>query len=897
MRKITITFGILFVLLLIIFGLAILNLNFFINSNKEYFLSQIEQSIGRKITVGEINTGFKEGLGIRLKNFSLEDDRTYSDGNFILARDIQINVEFIPLLAKKININKLILDKPIINVIKKKNGKFNFESIGLSQKDVNNNRESKDKSKPKALPIFASSIIINDGQINYFEEINETEFQIQKINLRLKDLGFDKKVPVKLKAAVLANEPNVILNGEFGPVNSDFDFSALPLVGRAEIFDLNISTLKKFFPIIKEKMPKGLDISGPISAELNFSGRTDSLKLSGIDIKASVFGASVPNLKLSGDLGPIGKNAENFSIDADFSLQNANLSKLRKFSLIKGSIPHSLSTQGTLDFKGQITGTSDDLNFKNARIDVTRSRLAVIGKFFKPKDAPFVITAEGKISEKLVELRRSDIKLNSLQIRTSGKIHRGTTNLMNLTLTSNKVDLSKMAETFPALKEYKPGGSIELTPTKITGEMGKGQIPQINGALRVDNLRINPPSIPEPIKNINTKVTFTGESAEIKNMTLRIGDSDIRLSSEINKFSPLEITYILTSPELRISDIKKDKSKNKQDEVIKELKSEGKILKKHDSLMLNGTLSSSEAILSDFKMYDLKTKFNLVNEIFKIDDFSLRAYDGTIKGKGGVGIGSDSDFSLITNVRGLNLKKFLSSRNSKNSQKIEGLANLDINIFGSGEKWETIKTTLKGTAKAEIIDGAVLDINLADEVIEGLTGVPGLTFLISPQTKEKYPQVFTAQDTKFDEFKSSFIIEKGKMDTKDLRITSKDYLITGRGWMNLDGKINLKSLLVLSQEFSEDLESDVPDIRYITNQENRVEIPFAISGTIPKAKPKPDISYMAKLVQRAGIRKVLDSIASGDEPVEENNEAQSDPAPKKKKRFDEKIIDEIKDLF
>ena len=140
MRKIIITLGILFILFIIIFGLALLNLNFFINSNKDYFLSQIEESIGRKINVEEINTGFKEGLGIRLQNFSLADDKTFSDSEFIRASDIQINVEFIALLSKKININKLILNNPVINIIENKKGKYNFETIGTDK----NSKESKD---------------------------------------------------------------------------------------------------------------------------------------------------------------------------------------------------------------------------------------------------------------------------------------------------------------------------------------------------------------------------------------------------------------------------------------------------------------------------------------------------------------------------------------------------------------------------------------------------------------------------------------------------------------------------------------------------------------------------------------------------------------------------------
>jgi uncharacterized protein involved in outer membrane biogenesis len=898
MRKIIITLGILLVLFIIVIGLAVLNLNFFITKNKGYFLSQIEESIGRKISVGEINAGFREGIGIRLKDFSIADDKSFSDSEFIRALDIQINVEFLPLLSKKINITKLILNKPVINIIENKNGKYNFASFGAEDKSENSG-DAKSKNKAQKLPIFASSIIIKEGQINYVDEKNETEFQIQKINLGIKDLDFDKEVPVNLEAAILASEPNVKIKGNFGPVTPDFDLSSLPAKGSVEIVDLNINTLKKFLPIIKERLPKGLDISGPIQAKFKFSGRTDSLTFSEIDLRASVFGASVPNLELAGNLGPVGENAENFSLDTEFKLLNANLGKLRKFSLIKDSIPNSLSTQGTLDISGKISGTPEDLKFNSVKMDATRSRLAVIGKFLKPKDIPFVITAGGRISEEVIELKNSEIKLNSLNLRTEGQINRGTTNLINLSISSNKVDLSDMGETFPSLKNYKPSGWMELLPTKLAGEIGKGQAPQINGSLVLSNVSINPPSIPEPIKDINTKIEFTGKSADIKNMTLRLGSSDINLSAKIDKFSPLSLSYKLTSPKLHLSDIKKGESPSDKTEIIKELKSEGEISKRHNYLTFKGTLSSPEATLSGYELNDLETKFNLIDETLKIEDLNLKAYEGIIKGKGSYSFGSDSDFSLISNVRGLNLKKFLDSLNSDNAEKIQGKANFDINIFGNGAKWDEIKTTLKGTARAEIIDGAVLDINLADEVLKGVTGVPGLTLFISPRTKEKYPQVFTAQDTEFEEFKSSFTIEKGKMETQNLRITSKDYSITGEGWMNLDGKVDLNSVLVLSPKFSEDLETDVPDIKYITNRDDRVEIPFSISGTLPKAKPKPDIAYLAKLVQRTGIRKVIDSISSGsEEPAEENIDKQNQPTTKKKeKRLDKKIFDELKDLF
>lgn len=903
MRKIIIALGTLFVLFIILFVLAVLNLNFFINSNKDFLVSQIEQSLGRKITVGEINTGFSNGLGIRLKNASVGDDKSFSDTEFISAADIQINVEIIPLLSKKINITKLILNTPLINIIKNKSGKYNFESIGSNLKSHNKEKKSGASNKPGGRPLFASSIIIKQGQINYLDERNETEFQIQKIELAIKDLGFNKKVQVNLEAAILESEPNINIDGIFGPVASELNFSKMPINGNLNIGELNIINLKKFLPTMKDYIPLGLDISGPVSTKLKFSGTLDSFQLSDIKMKASVFGATVPNFELTGNIGPIGGNNKDFSLDTQFSLQKANLSKLRNFSLIKDSLDNSLSTQGTLDFSGKISGTTEDLEFSAVRLDATASRLAIIGKFFKPKNAPFIITGGGKISNSVVELKSSELKLDTLKLNASGKIHRGTTNLINLLVRSNKIDLTNIRETFPSLKEYNPSGQLELLQTNLTGELGKGQVPQINGSLLLTNVTIDPPSFPKPVSKINTKVNFTGKSADMKEMSLNLGQSILKISSKIDNFSPLVLSYKVTSPELYLSDISKDKSLNDKPEVIKELITEGKVSKKFDSITVKGNLSASEAKLSDYELQDIKTNFNLIGETLKIEDLSLKAYEGVIKANASYGLGQDADFSVISNVRGLNLTTLLSSLNSENAEKIRGKANLDINIFGSGDNWDKIKNSLKGTAKTEIINGGVLDVNLTDDVLRGITGVPGLTFLISPNTKDKYPQIFTAQDTEFDEFKSSFIIEKGKMETNNLRISSKDYLMVGKGWMNLDGKLDLKSRLILSPEFSKDLRTDMPDLKYISNSKDQVEIPFTITGTLPKAKAKPDIPYLAKLVQRTGIRDVIRELSTDSDQTEEQTEdgveqvEEQPPTKKKEKRLDKKILDEIKDLF
>jgi len=897
MRKIIVALGLFFILLIILFGLAFLNLNFFINHNKGFFVSQLEKSLGRKISVGEIKTGFRDGLGIRLKNFSLADDKKFSETAFIRASNVQVNVEFIPLLSKKINISKLILNNPVINIVKNKKGKYNFSTlIPTNQSKADKTAE---KEKAEGVPaFFASSILISQGQINYEDLSSESVFQVQKINLGIKDLGYNNKVPLDIEAALFSSEPNIKLSGIFGPYVSGQNLMEMPVAGRLIIIDLDINTLKKFIPAFRKNIPEGLDISGPLNAGLKYSGSLDALMLSDINMKASVFGSRGPNLELSGNIGPLEENSKNLSLNTEFSLKNANLSKLRNFSVLKGSFPNRLSTQGTLDISGESKGTLDDLEFTSVKLDATNSRLAVIGNFLKPKNTPFVITAEGRISNTIIVLSNMDVVINTLRLDSKGKINRGTTNLIDIAVTSNKIDLADLSETFPSIKEYKPSGRLQLLNTNLKGELGKGQMPDINGSLLISDASITPISFPEPISDINTRINFSGKTAAIKDLSLNLGKSSLQISAKIDNLSPLVLRYEVSSPKFYISDVNKNRKTDNREEIIRRFKSQGEVSTKHGNLAMKGSLSSSRATIADFELQDIETEFSLLDETIQIENFQTKAYEGLIKGNASYKMGADSEFSAISDIRGFDLKSFLGSRNSDNAQKIRGKANLDINIFGSGDGWKVIKESLKGTAKAEILDGAIVDVNVSDNVLKQITRVPGLTFLVSSGMKDKYPQVFKTQDTEFEEFRSSFVIENGKMETNDLKIRSKDYSINGTGWINFDGKVDLQSQLILSKDFSDDLETDIPDIKYLKN-DSRIEIPFRITGTLPSARAKPDIPYLAKQVQRTGIRSVIEDLTSGPEETDDKNpQAEASPSPvKKKKRLDKKILDELKDIF
>ncbi len=98
--------------------------------NKQYILAQVKEAVGRDVTVGDIGVSLWGGVGARLKQFSVADDPAFAREPFVRAEDLQVNMKLLPLFRKELQVSKVILHRPVINIIKDQQGQFNFSTMG-----------------------------------------------------------------------------------------------------------------------------------------------------------------------------------------------------------------------------------------------------------------------------------------------------------------------------------------------------------------------------------------------------------------------------------------------------------------------------------------------------------------------------------------------------------------------------------------------------------------------------------------------------------------------------------------------------------------------------------------------------------------------------------------------
>ncbi len=861
MRKL-ILFGLVFLLVVGgLVGFALYNLNGLVKQNKDQLLAQAEQALGRKVQVGEIGFTFWGGIGARLQNFALADDPSFSSDNFVQAADLQVNVKFMPLLNQEIEVKRVILHDPVIRVIRNAQGVFNFASLsgGDTPDTPPDASDTTESSGSEALPLLVALVNITNGDIRYTDRQENTELRVSQLDLKVEDLSFDKPLSLTLAAAIVSDRQNVQLDGTFGPLGKKIQVETLAIDGRITLDPLDIAAVQKALPQVAEAIPPGLGISGPVRISSQLSGTAGALMLSDLQLTASLFASSEPNVKVTGDVGPVGTDIDALALNTDIAFGPVGLPQLLAFAPVAENLPPELSADGPAFVNAHVEGSLKNLVL-TATVEATESSIQFADQFLKPRSTRMVLSADARMTPETVALQQAQIQLHTLELTGSGDITLGDTLGVDLQLDSNAVDLTGWQDILPQLEEFSPTGQMELH-AHVKGDVGEEQLPDITGTFDLRQVSASFAQLPQPISDLNTDITFTGQGAELKNTSARIGKSVLQLAVRIARFMPLDATYTFTSPELWLADVQASNGAEASSDVLKALKSAGMARMENEQLAFSGTLSSAQGRLVNIDYTDFQTTLSLLNEIAKIDSVSLQTLGGSVKASGQYDMGATPpQFQVTSQISDIELGEVFRAQMINALQYVRGKANFNLDLAGGGEDWEAIKPTLQGQGKFEVNQGALVDLNIADEVLSNITGIPGLTSIVSQKVRKKYPAIWGSTDTEFADLGSQLTFREGKILLDGVYLNAADYATRGDGWLDYDQQIDFHGQIILAQNLSKDIQDNVKVAKYISNTQGRVAIPFALSGTLPEAKPLPDIATLTRQVQQGAVQKGIEAV-------------------------------------
>jgi autotransporter translocation and assembly factor TamB len=477
----------------------------------------------------------------------------------------------------------------------------------------------------------------------------------------------------------------------------------------------------------------------------------------------------------------------------------------------------------------------------------------------KPPGVALVADAKVRSTAERLTIQSAVFTFGPLEADVDGTVLLGEPPSMALNIKSSDINLSGWESFVPAVEAYELSGTANVS-ARVEGALGPGKAPDVNGTVTIDGAGATLPQFLKPLSELRSEISFSGKRADVRRLSLRTGDSRIAGNATIESFAPLTAVYEVTSPSFKLADIRPPQPNVKKPEVLENITANGRMVVDEEPRG-EGKVTSPSGSIANVDYNDLSATFSIEGKTIDIHRMNARALRGQIGGKGRITADEQSTaFDLEIDARQVDMTELFTALPASVRRTIRGTANLKCNISGNGREWESMQTTLNGNGLAELFDGAILDFNVANGILDKVDEFTGSTNLVSNQLKQKYPKVFEVPNTEFKNFKSDFVVDNGRLLARNLDLKHDEYQITGKGSIGLKRDLELTTNFVVSKKLTDDLIRNYKAVSYLTNSQGMLEVPVLLSGTLPNVRARPDSEYIKKVVGDALVEDGLDRL-------------------------------------
>lgn len=557
-----------------------------------------------------------------------------------------------------------------------------------------------------------------------------------------------------------------------------------------------------------------------------------------VDIKSFSAYASANLIKLKGYVtDPLNEKKAQFKFESRFDL---DLSTVKEFYPINSD---TLEIRG--DLKGNITANGRLADLENAN---GSGNISFKKGFIRHRDLGKPISdleISAGISKNVVTLRSLSFKTGANSASGSGKITNYLSDNPSLSLALKAdVNLGQIKDYYDISEFVTEINGTASTNMTLNGKVNELQKLTFIGAVNVKNTSIIQNDLPKPISNLNVNLNFTQKNVKLENLSLKMGESDIKINGELEEYmifidSDRKGTSTLTGAinstllnldELIDFDAEADESEPEPIYIeLPNLKSE-----------VNADLK--RIVFFDVNMTNLKAKTASSPNQVKLENASVNVFGGSVEGQ----------FTWLIKKRDLTNIDFNGSITQVNAAEFfKGLK--------LGGKETRFHEYISGNLNANAVYKTDLDAYLTPDLT---TNDANGTFSMSKTVLENHPvqlklaQWLTNDGLKrliIDDWNAAFEIVKGVLEIKEMKLTSGGIGVELNGTHNLaTDQMDMKMSLFLPASFGDKLASIITRdaVNALTQKDGTILVPLKLTGKSTNPSVSPDQAVIKPLVEK-----------------------------------------------
>ncbi|HEY2922396.1 MAG TPA: AsmA-like C-terminal region-containing protein [Candidatus Binatia bacterium] len=868
--------ALIFLTVLVLATVLVQSFNIVAGRHREQVQQELQKVLGQDVSFDALEVNLLGRPGFVAKEFRIADDPRFAATPAVRAKELILGVSVWNLFFGRLVIDSLTFKEPEFQIITNETGLLNLTEL-INRKNelqkIPKLRPPTPERKHTPVAFAIAAVRIKQGRVEYVDRsIKEpAELRVKNISMTIKELESAEAMKISIAASLTEGVgQDVRIDGQLKPAPRDHSWIHRDIDLNVRLDSLHVPVVARAIAGLRDKIPRELDVTGPMSFQANVSGTPERPRFGDITLKVPLFGSSDYNAVINGSVAFSERRAwEDAQVQGKLVVAPLALTQLRKLRFFEQSLSPLLVTGGTLAIFSRFEGTWESLRI-GALVRADKAELRYKDWLHKSTNAPAEIKARISRQNQRWLFHESALVVGPARMDFSGSVEYDPAPRLQLKLRSKQSPVSAWSELLTPLNYYGVAGKADWNIDFTKGLNPADENWSVHGQLLLADSEFKHRGNGRGIENLGGQVVFDGKQARINNVRFRLRTSLISLDGAVANLLEPSVNYKLRSAELNLADLPFLDAGPPL--LLKDVDANGEIQLDNGQLLLTGSVTSRQGSLQPFEFDNLRSDMTLSATGLTFKNLTLQILNGTLRSDGYWASVGENSRRLQTSwqVDALDMRRLIAQWIPQLKDRIEGQLIGKAQFEATATDGAGMKDGLKGSGEALIRRGVIRDFNLVSHLLlrgSGTTVSAASTSRLSPG----FAALVKRPDTPIDSLKANFVIDHRRIHTEDLIITTPDYTITGAGWIGFNRSTKWNGLIVLSPRLTQEVQRDYRIIRYLLDRRGRLGISFGVEGKIPDVKIRLENRALAQAL-RAGSPARGDDADAGNKPGQETKD-------------------------
>ena len=277
-RTIMVSLAVLFGIMIL--GILLLPVLLDVTRYRDRYLPVLERALQRRVEVQDVRVTLFPRLGIRLRDIVIADDPSFSASPFVTIPSAVVEVQWKPLLHRRIQVERVLLKNPTMRMVRNQTGTWNTATLG-TDRSLQGTADEPSKKEDVAGSLLGlltvKQLDMAGGTLRYEDQSPHKPLRscrIENLTVATNSVQIGQTATLHLQGLVLPSRLSLEMNGKFGPLQPNFDISAIDMkgrIGRVEVtaqgkaMDGNLDLDVRIPHMTTEDVPAELTLPRPVA--------------------------------------------------------------------------------------------------------------------------------------------------------------------------------------------------------------------------------------------------------------------------------------------------------------------------------------------------------------------------------------------------------------------------------------------------------------------------------------------------------------------------------------------------------------------------------------------------------------------------------------------------------